>query len=169
MKNILTMSVEPAGFKPASLASWRVFYQLKLTTPTASSFGPPYPSRIMDRTPIGLAGYPLRDLMSKSQSYMLYGRYHCRFYFVNAFVVRGSLPGYGVWTPPASSGGWICRKSVAFYYLAAIMSRNSAVFRREDSHSPSCPGMGGTALVLLRRPSSRETVKLTKLRNVLSG
>ena len=65
-----------------------------------------------------------------------------------------------------SSGGWICRKSVAFYYLAAIMSRNSAVFRREDSHSPSCPGMGGTALVLLRRPSSREAVKLTKLRNV---
>ena len=60
------------------------------------------------------------------------------FYFFNAFVVRGSLPGYGDWTPPASSGGWICRKSVAFYYLAAIMSRNSAVFRREDSHSPSC-------------------------------
>ena len=38
------------------------------------------------------------------------------------------------------------------------MSRNSAVFRREDSHSPSCPGMGGTALVLLRWPSSREAV-----------
>lgn len=28
---------------------------------------------------------------------------------------------------------------------------------------------GGTALVLLRWPSSREAVKLTKLRNVLSG
>ena len=58
-----------------------------------------------------------------------------------------------------SSGGWICRKSVAFYYLAAIMSRNSAVFRREDSHSPSCPGMGGTALVLLRWPLSQEAMK----------
>ena len=90
------------------------------------------------------------------------------FYSFNAFVVRGSLPGYGDWTPPASSGGWICRKSVAFYYLAAIMSRNSAVFRREDSHSPSCPGMGGTALVLLRWPLSQEAMKLTKLRNVLS-
>ncbi len=83
---------------------------------------------------------------------------------VTIVPARFTVPGH-----TTSSGGWICRKSVAFYYLAAIMSRNSAVFRREDSHSPSCPGMGGTALVLLRRPSSREAVKLTKLRNVLSG
>lgn len=62
--------------------------------------------------------------------------------------------------------GFRC-KSVAFYRLAVSMSRNSAVFCREDSHSPSCPGMGGTALMLLRWPSSREAMKLTKLRNVL--
>lgn len=77
----------------------------------------------------------------------------------NAFVVRGSLPGYGDWTPPASSGGWVWCRSAAFRYPAVIMSRNSAVFRREDSHSPSYPGMGGTALVLLRWPLSQEAMK----------
>ena len=144
----------------------------ELLPQTASSFGPPYPSRIMDRTPIGLAGCPMRDLMSKSQSYMLYGRYHCRFRSYSSLVSWGKLrlspPGSLCQvTQPARAAGFLCW-SDAFVYPAANMSRNSAVFRREDSHSPSCPGMGGTALVLLRRPSSREAVKLTKLRNVLS-
>ena len=73
----------------------------------------------------------------------------------------------GAWSHHPHWRCGICCRSVAFDYPAANMSRNSAVFRREDSHSPSCPGMGGTALMLLRWPSSREAMKLTKLRNVL--
>lgn len=51
--------------------------------------------------PHRLNGVPLAGRYEQIQSYMLYGRYHCRFLLFNAFVVRGSLPGYGDWTPPA--------------------------------------------------------------------
>ena len=78
----------------------------ELLPQTASSFGPPHPSRIVDRTPIGLAECPLLDLMSKSQSYMLYGRYHCRFRSYSSLGSRGQLrlspPGSRcLVTPPA--------------------------------------------------------------------
>lgn len=96
------------GFEPPTSRSSRALYQviIRATVPTASSFGPPHPSRIVDRTPIGLAECPLLDLMSKSQSYMLYGRYHCRFRSYSSLGSRGQLrlspPGSRcLVTPPA--------------------------------------------------------------------
>ena len=124
---------------------------------------PTMPLQDIDRTPIGLAisiVYVVWQI-PLSFSFLLVTGFSGPVTIVPA---RFTVPGH-----TTSSGGWICRKSVAFYYLAAIMSRNSAVFRSEDSHSPSCPGMGGTALVLLRWLPSRQAMKLTKLRNVLSG
>lgn len=144
----------------------------ELLPQTASSFGPPHPSRIVDRTPIGLAECPLLDLMSKSQSYMLYGRYHCRFRSYSSLGSRGQLrlspPGSRcLVTPPALAMRdllQVCRLRLS---CCQHVKELCCLFRREDSHSPSCPGMGGTALMLLRWPSSREAMKLTKLRNVL--
>lgn len=99
--------MESAGLEPASPAHIQaVALSIMLLPQTASSFGPPHPSRIVDRTPIGLAECPLLDLMSKSQSYMLYGRYHCRFRSYSSLGSRGQLrlspPGSRcLVTPPA--------------------------------------------------------------------
>ena len=122
------------------------------------------PSRVR-ASPIGLAGCPLRDLMSKSQSYMLYGRYHCRFRSYSSLGSRGQLrlspPGSRcLVTPPALAMRdllQVCRLRLS---CCQHVKELCCLFRREDSHSPSCPGMGGTALMLLRWPSSREAMKL---------
>ena len=157
------LGVESAGLKPASLANGRVFYQLKLTTPNRQFLWPTISLKDYGSYPHRLSGVSHAGPYEQISIVYVIWQIPLSFSFLLVTGFSGPVTIVPAWfTVPGhttSSGGWICRKSVAFYYLAAIMSRNSAVFRREDSHSPSCPGMGGTALVLLRWPLSQEAMK----------
>ena len=90
---------------------------------------PTMPLQGIDRTPIGLAGCPLRDIMSKSQSYMLYGRYHCRFRSYSSLGSRGQLR----LSPPGSLCQVTQPARAAGFLDAPNLSRRSGL-------SPYCSG-----------------------------
>lgn len=114
---------------------WASVLSVEAYDPDRQFLWPTMPLQDIDRTPIGLAG------RNYEQISIVYSEWqnHCRFRSYSPLDSWGQLllspPGSRcLVTPPASSGCWICRKSVASYYLAAIMSRNSAVFPEADLH-----------------------------------
>ena len=133
---------------------------IESTTPAASSSGPPYPSRIMARTPIGLTASIMRNkrLSQSPISWMLSHDYLLR---QRDCSEHGSRPGYRGRTLPVASAGF-CRKSVAYYYLAANMSMNLLFAPVGGFALAIVPFRGCSALELHGWPSSREAMKLTK-------
>lgn len=118
---------------------------IESTTPAASSFGPPYPSRIMARTPIGLVGfnYEKQKIVSIAYILMLSHDYLLR---QRDCSEHGSRPGYGGRTPPVASD-LLDLSQVCSLLLSCSQHVNElALLPWVDSHSPSSP-FGGVLLL----------------------
>lgn len=122
-----------------------------------SSSGPPHPSRIVDRTPIGLT-VPMKKIVLLSVP-----AYAVAFVHNTSLVSRGQLR----LSPPASSDGWISLQVRSLLPSCCQHVKELCLCAPRRTCTAVCPSLGVLLTELPGWPSSREAMKLTKLRNVL--